>query len=266
MDYKASMNPWPEKKCQVAEDGQVKSCRPELDAYKVTVFVKPIENIKPPQGEENLPAFANSSDECPFKKESEAKKFLMDYQKDNVVKCYTDGTRIRLTEGGDGEKEIALSKLKATIAIVGAIVSGVVLIYFVVHVLRKHGQERRREPGISTLPQLASNFESSSVGNVAPPQIGYKSGSGEALSITAARLLVQSLKGASAGIETEASNAPCPICLDVFENVLSVHIVHLPCNHQYHEGCITEWFCKGGPSCPYCFRPMNDHLHIQLPE
>ena len=42
----------------------------------------------------------------------------------------------------------------------------------------------------------------------------------------------------------------CPICTDQYED--GVMLVHLPCEHYYHEVCIVKWFEDGSRACPMC--------------
>ena len=42
----------------------------------------------------------------------------------------------------------------------------------------------------------------------------------------------------------------CTICLDKYKK--KEKIIELPCNHNFHEKCIKEWFEKDNNSCPNC--------------
>lgn len=43
------------------------------------------------------------------------------------------------------------------------------------------------------------------------------------------------------------SNSTCPICTEDFVQNALLHV--LPCHHQYHVGCIRDWFVRGS-NCP----------------
>ena len=47
----------------------------------------------------------------------------------------------------------------------------------------------------------------------------------------------------------------CSICLTEFVN--SDNLIILPCNHYYHEACVTKWFEKE-KTCPICRINLNN--------
>ena len=42
----------------------------------------------------------------------------------------------------------------------------------------------------------------------------------------------------------------CTICLEKYKK--KEKIIELPCDHNFHEVCIKEWFEKDNKSCPNC--------------
>tara|TARA_B100000674_G_scaffold276706_1_gene228538 strand:- start:140 stop:562 length:423 start_codon:yes stop_codon:yes gene_type:complete len=42
----------------------------------------------------------------------------------------------------------------------------------------------------------------------------------------------------------------CTVCLEKYKK--NEKIIVLPCNHNFHEACIKEWFEKDNRSCPNC--------------
>lgn len=47
----------------------------------------------------------------------------------------------------------------------------------------------------------------------------------------------------------EPDQEDCPVCLEHF--LLGEQIIHLPCLHKFHIGCLTQWLIICG-ECPYC--------------
>ncbi|KAJ1289357.1 hypothetical protein BS78_02G158100 [Paspalum vaginatum] len=62
------------------------------------------------------------------------------------------------------------------------------------------------------------------------------------------RLLTRSARAEAPPATTEEEKA-CTICLDTF--LPGEQVVVTPCNHMFHQGCITPWV-KGHGNCPVC--------------
>lgn len=61
--------------------------------------------------------------------------------------------------------------------------------------------------------------------------------------------IIQSLPTSKVTLAQIASNTTCPICFG--EYIQEENLINLPCNHSYHEDCITSWL-KLKSTCPTC--------------
>lgn len=270
--YRDTVKEWVERQCEVVRV-DFQSCPEGVTGCKARVFVKPLLNISIPQGQEDIAAFPTSRDDCPFKTKKDAKNFLQPYKIGSSVECYTDGVNVRLSV-----PELPALKLKTTAAVLFAVFSGLLFLIYVFKLSCKGEGQRNEDEDMGRVRWGRFHFD--------PPPNLYKSGRDKAMGANDARLLVRSLREYSSGNEKEKLNSVCPICLEVFEDGMAksdgriscgeeeasgatrntdemrarssrdsgnVSSVQLPCRHEYHEVCITEWFKRGGPSCPYCF-------------
>jgi len=61
--------------------------------------------------------------------------------------------------------------------------------------------------------------------------------------------IIQALPTSKVTLAQIASNTTCPICFG--EYIQDENLINLPCNHSYHQTCITSWL-KLKSTCPTC--------------
>ncbi|XP_024365613.1 receptor homology region, transmembrane domain- and RING domain-containing protein 1 isoform X2 [Physcomitrium patens] len=58
-----------------------------------------------------------------------------------------------------------------------------------------------------------------------------------------------------AGGDGAATGETCAICLEDYESGQKLR--HLPCDHDFHVGCIDQWLLTRRPFCPICKQDAN---------
>ena len=59
----------------------------------------------------------------------------------------------------------------------------------------------------------------------------------------------------------EDKNCTCAICLDDFE--AGGQVRHLPCNHEFHLGCIDPWLMNHNRLCPVCKMDIERGIELR---
>lgn len=186
---------------------------------------------------------------CAFGTKADAHKDLhTEYLKkdERDVTCYyhdLDRVIVQLKDGGYARSTVSNSKKHFIISTIAMSLSTLAFLYSLYHLFLVYRALRNNVTPPRIFHPIPEAYYGTSDQSSRRPLGGHD-----------AHLLIESFE------ECHDVGGVCAVCLEDLDAQRKA--VMLPCDHAYHEDCVTQWFRKGNPSCPYCNDDLTERLKV----